>query len=61
MRSDKSKIQPSKKNAKISSADNLTKTSKSGDVELDDKELEEVSGGKKNIANIKWTPGTTTR
>jgi len=60
MRSDRSKMQPSKKNAKISSADDLAKTSKSGDIELDDKELEEVSGGK-HVANIKWTPGTTTR
>jgi bacteriocin-like protein len=60
MRSDRSKMQPSKKTAKISSAADLAKTSKSGDIELDDKELEEVSGGK-HVANIKWTPGTTTR
>jgi bacteriocin-like protein len=59
MSSDRSKMQPSKKDTKISSADNLAKTSKHGDIELDDKELEQVSGGKKNIANIKWTPGTT--
>jgi len=56
MRSDRSKIQPSKKNTKISSADDLARTSNRGDVELDDKDLEEVSGGK-NVANIKWTPG----
>ena len=60
MRSDRSKMQPSKKTAKISSADDLTKVSKSGDVELDDQELEQVSGGK-NVANIKWTPDRTTR
>jgi bacteriocin-like protein len=59
MRSDRSKMQPSKKNAKISFADDLAKTSKSGDIELDDKELEQVSGGKKHVANIKWTPGAT--
>ena len=44
-------MQPSKKDTKISSADDLAKTSKHGDIELDDKELEQVSGGKKNVAN----------
>jgi hypothetical protein len=38
-------LRPSKKDAKISSAVHLTKTVKSGDVRLDDKELNWVSGG----------------
>jgi hypothetical protein len=38
-------LMPNKKGAKISSADDLTKTVKSGDVRLDDKELNWVSGG----------------
>jgi hypothetical protein len=41
----KSKAEPSKKGAKISPADDLTKTSKSGDIELDEEELRRVSGG----------------
>jgi hypothetical protein len=48
MRSDKSKRRPNKKNMKISSADNLTKTRKSGDVELEEKELTRVAGGLKH-------------
>jgi hypothetical protein len=40
----KSKFEPNKKDTKISSADDLTKT-KSGDVELDEEELRRVSGG----------------
>ena len=36
---------PSKKDGKILSADHLTKTGKSGDVQLDEKELNSVSGG----------------
>jgi bacteriocin-like protein len=39
------KIDPSKKDAKISSADDLVKTSKKGDVELTEDELAKVSGG----------------
>jgi hypothetical protein len=46
MRSDKSKRQPNKKQTKISSADDLTKTSKSGHVELEEKDLTRVSGGR---------------
>jgi hypothetical protein len=46
MRSDKSKRQRNKNQTKISSADDLTKTSKSGHVELDEKDLKRVSGGK---------------
>jgi hypothetical protein len=38
-------LMPNKKDAKISSAVYLTKTVKSGDVRLDDKELNWVSGG----------------
>jgi hypothetical protein len=41
----KSKAEPSKKGTKISPADDLTKTSKSGDIELDEEELKRVSGG----------------
>jgi len=39
------KIDPSKKDATISSADDLTKTSKKSDVELSEEELKRVSGG----------------
>lgn len=39
------KIDPSKKDATISSADDLTKTSRKGDVELTEEELRRVSGG----------------
>jgi hypothetical protein len=39
------KIDPNKKDPKISSADDLTKTRKKGDVELDEEELKRVSGG----------------
>ena len=45
------KIDPSKKRATISSADDLVKTTKSGDVELSEEELKRVSGGAKT--NIK--------
>jgi hypothetical protein len=59
------KIDPSKKDATISSADDLTKTTKKGDVELNEEELKRVTGG--NISqdavagtfekkvDIKWT------
>ena len=39
------KVHPNSKETKISSADDLTKTSKSGDVELDEEELKRVTGG----------------
>jgi hypothetical protein len=39
------KIDPSKKDATISSADDLTKTSKKGHVELTENELAHASGG----------------
>jgi len=39
------KADPSNKNPKISSADDLTKTSEKGDVELTEEELKRVSGG----------------
>jgi len=39
------KIDPSKKDPKISSADDLTKTTKKGEVELDEEELKRVLGG----------------
>jgi hypothetical protein len=41
------KIDPSKKDATISSADDLTKTSKKGDVELTEEELKRAAGGVK--------------
>jgi hypothetical protein len=46
MRKDiKNKLEPKKKDTKISSADDLTKTGKSGDIELDEEELKRVAGG----------------
>jgi bacteriocin-like protein len=39
------KIDPSLKDATISSADDLTKTTNKGDVELTENELAKVSGG----------------
>ena len=41
------KVDPSKKDTTISSADDLVKTTKSGDVELSEEELKRVSGGTK--------------
>jgi hypothetical protein len=41
----KSKVEPKKKDTKISSADDMIKTSKKGDIELDEEELKRVSGG----------------
>jgi hypothetical protein len=41
----KSKAEPSKKGTKISPADDLIKTSKTGDVELEEEELKRVTGG----------------
>jgi hypothetical protein len=38
-------IDPSKKDATISSADDLTKTANKGDVELSEEELKRVTGG----------------
>jgi len=39
------KIDPSRKDTNISSADDLTKTTKKGEVELTEEELKRVSGG----------------
>jgi bacteriocin-like protein len=39
------KIVPSSKDPKISSADDLTKTTNKGDVELSEEELKRVTGG----------------
>jgi hypothetical protein len=39
------KSDPSKKDPQISSTDDLTKTTKSGDVELGEEELKRVSAG----------------
>jgi bacteriocin-like protein len=48
------KSDPKKKDPQISSADDLTKTTKKGDVELTEEELKRVSGGGLNIkTNIK--------
>jgi hypothetical protein len=49
MRSDKSKRKPKKRNMRISRADNLTKTSKGGHVELEEKELARVTGGRASL------------
>jgi hypothetical protein len=40
------KIDPSSRDPKVSSADDLTKTSKKGDVELTEEELNKVAGGR---------------
>jgi hypothetical protein len=40
------KADPSKNDATISSADDLVKTTKSGDVELNEEQLNRVTGGK---------------
>ena len=39
------KADPKRKETKISSADDLTKTSKNGDVELTEEELKRATGG----------------
>ncbi len=39
------KVDPSKKDTTISSADDLVKTTKKGDVELSEQELSNVAGG----------------
>ena len=39
------KVDPSKKDPQISSADDLIKTTNKGDVELTEEELKRVSGG----------------
>ena len=46
------KIDPSKKDATISSTDDLVKTTKSGDVELSEEELKRVKSG----GNVKTSP-----
>ena len=38
-------VDPSKKDPQISSADDLTKTTKKGDAELSEEELKRISGG----------------
>ena len=43
------KADPGKKDTTISSADDLVKTTKSGDVELTEEALKRVSGGKVNV------------
>jgi hypothetical protein len=54
------KIDPSKKDATISSADDLVKTTKSGDVQLSEEELNRVVGGTLDRKiDIKWTTTTT--
>jgi hypothetical protein len=52
------KIDPSKKDATISSADDLVKTTKSGDVELSEAELSRVTGGDGNKVQIHFTSTT---
>ena len=46
------KIDPSKKDATISSADDLTKTTNKGDVELKEEELKGVVGGRTDGENL---------
>jgi hypothetical protein len=53
MRSDKRKSPPHKKQTKSSSADHLAKTSKSGHLELEEKELKRVAGGLKTELKYK--------
>ncbi len=52
-------VDPSKKDATISSADDLVKTTKSGDVELSEEELKRVTGGAGAKVTFKFT--TTTK
>jgi bacteriocin-like protein len=52
---DKSKVQPNEK-TKISSADDLSKNSWGGDSELDEAELNQVSGGGSKTIDIQsWS------
>jgi hypothetical protein len=53
------KADPSSKDPKISSADDLVKTTKSGDVELSEEELSRVNGGDGAVVKFKFT--TTTK
>jgi type VI protein secretion system component Hcp len=46
------KTDASKKDATISSADDLTKTTSKGDVELSEEELKRVTGGDKGRADF---------
>ena len=48
------KLDPSKKDPKISSADDLAKTSNKSDVELKEEELKRVSGGLAQKVTEKW-------
>jgi hypothetical protein len=48
------KIDPSNKDPKISSADDLTKTTKKGDVELSEEELKRVTGGTKGKEPVEY-------
>jgi bacteriocin-like protein len=48
------KSDPKKKDPQISSADDLTKTTKKGDVELSEEELKRVSGGALPIKGVSW-------
>jgi hypothetical protein len=48
------KIDPKKKDPKISSADDLTKTTKKGDVELSEEELNRASGGLSIKGGASW-------
>ncbi len=53
------KVDPSTNDTTISSADDLVKTTKSGDVELSEEELKRVTGGDGATVKIKFT--TTTK
>jgi hypothetical protein len=52
------KIDPSKKDTTISSADDLAKTTNKGDVELSEEELKRVTGGGKSRTHDKLPPDT---
>ena len=47
-------IDPSNKDATISSADDLTKTTNKGDVELSEEELKRVTGGGQGTKPVEY-------
>jgi hypothetical protein len=58
--SNDSKSPPNRKDTKISSADDLIKTNKSTDIELDESELKRVSGGKSCASGVHLKEATIT-
>ena len=49
------KIDPSKKDTMISSADDLVKTTKKSDVELSEEDLKRIAGGQKSTEAQHYT------